>query len=535
MFIVKVNVKQMSFILYKSKTLLCSVSRRKCICSILNYKVFINHRIGIVLRVQCFSTKPRINIVNDYFQNNMNSNQMKDDLLKCQTSREVMNVLSQISNTNDMSVYSTAIKKCSDLKDIQNCKIIFKMVIENHSQMNIYLYNALFLAFTENDSIWECNAYLKQMMGKYNLMPDSATASILLKGCKCRGNINQARKIWKDVILKYDIPLTNYMLVELISIYGKFGEIEKAEKIFNRCLSSSESITICNYMCGAMINAYAKNNQIEKALAIQTYAANENLELSVIEILPIMSFYLKTENALFYNPSKTLQLCMEYDHEPYVNGLFHLKSVAYLHLLRKEIEQQMKVCNDQNSNLVQYYFSMIVNSMMEERAKYGISESEFAFIHVRLRAFLYYYRYEFDHKCLVEYYQKLCEHGHIQHWTKLKQNNTLSVLDLHNFGYEIAHFLLLYVLKYETKKILNLEQILIVCGKRTHINPHVSGEGLLKFVQGLLQNTFHPSIRCSLYKTPNSRRNKGILLLNKNDVENYCKFHQYLFMNNDRL
>eukprot|EP01084_Bolivina_argentea_P072572 131773_1 len=105
------------------------------------------------------------------------------------------------------------------------------------------------------------------------------------------------------------------------------------------------------------------------------------------------------------------------------------------------------------------------------------------------------------------------------------------MFDFHCFNYNTCKFVLKYIFKYEINHILNMNEILILCGKGYHRNKYVinhnnnnnnnnqsSERGLMYFIQHELANWSPIPIRSQRYQD-----NYAVLKLCKDDVIEYFK------------
>ena len=260
---------------------------------------------------------------------------------KCESIKEIDSILNFNFNL-DVKVYTAAIKRAGQLKDVQYCMELMDFIL-NASDLSPdhTLFGTLFHAFNANRKPLFADKYLDIMINKCHIIPDVVSATALLGGCTESGDVERAEKILQDVFVKYDITPNNLTFTELIHIYGKAGQYKAARMCFDSIIEYGIMADVSNY--GAMTSAYLINDQIDEALRLKDKMDTKGFELNIAGYMPFITHYLKDN---YLNPSKSLTLLKEcrerYNIVSLEADLLSVELVAYLKWLEQTDDNQKR-------------------------------------------------------------------------------------------------------------------------------------------------------------------------------------------------
>ena len=422
-------------------------------------------------------------------------NRHRDQTLieKSRNFEKIKQVLAEEYNENKLM---NAIKRICTDGNVEYSKQILNQTMQDYPQfVTLRLFHVLFNVFTKNDCIHESEVYLDKMISIYGIMPDIKTATILITGCKRKGNKLFAEKVWKEMVIKYHLTPNLLAYDAMIGVYAKSGHQQLAEKLFKE-MQEKHDIKPNIVVCTSLMKVYAENKDMIKVLKLKEYIESKQMKMTGITYLIIMTCYLKN-----HDYHSALNIYQEYlnvtkDNPPNIK-MFNMQMVSYLGLVKTEI----------NENKRMQYFDLIMNSITNE-----LIQLNKKLAHTKLQAIIAFYENDFDK--IEGIFKQLQQQNVFGYWS-----NDLLTIDLHYYGYDIVKFLIKYIFKHEKEFILNMDRIQFLCGRKRHSDPFndsltESSKGIAQFIATELL-TYSPPIR--------SYNEKAFLVLNKNDVINYYK------------
>eukprot|EP01083_Nonionella_stella_P014475 40643_1 len=441
---------------------------------------------------------------------------IRQQIFRCQEGREIRTLIKSLKKDDDIeldqSVYTAGITKCGELGDIYNACNIMKLMRKHKVKRNINCYNILFRAMALNEKVYEYPKYLQYLVDKEKLKPDIITAGILIGGCKARGAMQMAEQIWKDIIVAFELQPTQITFIQMLSVYAKGADKDKAQRTFKEMMEAG--IQPCQSSCGALMECFAKCLDIESALKIKQFMELKGVAVGSHQYRSLMSCYLKHKM-----PLKALQVYDEYENSLQsddipANAIIGMKNTAFLVMLEENVNQNI------NESTTNHYYQMVTKGNVDEmRRLYGNKSAVLQSCgnHVLQAHVLYHDVLKKDEKKTVQLFCKVCEDYNIGYWVKCRKTGGW-MIDFHSFGYVVAKFVLKYLFKYEKRNILEMEDVLILCGKGYHRDKYANADtqkqqrGIMYFVQHQIARWSPPirSQRCN--------QNHAVLRLAKEDV-----------------
>nr|XP_010930489.1 pentatricopeptide repeat-containing protein At1g71460, chloroplastic [Elaeis guineensis] len=191
----------------------------------------------------------------------------------------------------DVVSIATALPVCADLKALRQGKEIHSYALKNWFLPNVSIYTSLMTMYSGCGNLeYSCrvfdgmerktviawtaliDSYLKngnphnalnvfRSMQVANYRPDCITISRVLSTSGDLGALKLGREIHGQVF-KMKVESIPLVVAEVVKMYGRCGDVEKAHKVFDR-VQSKGSLT-----CTAIIEAYSSNNRYREALSL---------------------------------------------------------------------------------------------------------------------------------------------------------------------------------------------------------------------------------------------------------------------------
>ena len=229
------------------------------------------------------------------------SYEIADRISKCKNFEEILAIVNDNKDKkklHDISRYSAAIQRCSQLGLLSKFELILKMVYTRNVQRDKFFYAVLFSAFADHNLIENVYPhYYNRMIEKDKLTPTIYQANALLKACKWKGNLRLTNEICQNIIEKYDLEMNQGTYVALMSIYSRIGDYIKVENLLKELMNDSNIIVSTNVINVAM-SVFARIGNIEKLLQ---YKKKFEFALDIYSYNTVITGYLRindTENAL---------------------------------------------------------------------------------------------------------------------------------------------------------------------------------------------------------------------------------------------
>lgn len=382
--------------------------------------------------------------------------------------------------------------------NVEEAKKWMNEIAETDSKyLSLPLYNALFETFARCDCIWQSEAFIDSMIGEFGIVPSIETVVILINGCRKKANVCFAEKIWESMVKSYHLTPTLDAYAAMIGVYAMAGNQISAERLF-RQMTVEQRMLPNIVVCSHMMKAFAENKNIKKVIKMKQFMQAKEMKLTGIEYVILMTAHLKVdayENALreYEEYSK-----MTNNKEPNVQ-LFALRLVSFLGMLKVQ---------KQNISKRNFYYHLITEPTLIKLNRLTMNEK---IASIQLHAAIIHFDDNFEQ--ILVLFERLRAMHFFQYWS----DDCLSI-DLHGFGYEVAGFLLIYILKFESKRLLDMHCIQILCGRERHKDSksallgHSNCKNIREYIAKKLMS-LSPPIR--------SENSKAFLILNKQDVVKY--------------
>lgn len=159
---------------------------------------------------------------------------------------------------------------------------------ENSNCLDPLPWNLLISSYVRSGYLLEAISAYKQMMNK-QVKPDEFTYPSVLKACGELSDFITGMEVHKSIeasSLDWNLTVHN----ALVSMYGRFGEVEVARRLFDR-MPTRDSVS-----WNTMIGIYASRGMWEEAFHLFERLREEGIEMSIITWNTIAGGCLRTNN-----------------------------------------------------------------------------------------------------------------------------------------------------------------------------------------------------------------------------------------------
>ncbi|CAN7140282.1 unnamed protein product [Brassica rapa subsp. narinosa] len=176
-------------------------------------------------------------------------------LRNCKNVAQVPPIHAKIIRTfhgQDAFVVFELIRICSTLDSIDYAYDVFRYV----SDPNVYLYTAMIDGFVSSNRFSDGVALYRRMIDD-SIMPDNYVTTSVLKAC----DLEECREVHGHV-LKLGFGSSRSVRLKLMEVYGRYGELDDAKKVFDEMPERDEVAAT------VMINCYSESGYMKEALEL---------------------------------------------------------------------------------------------------------------------------------------------------------------------------------------------------------------------------------------------------------------------------
>ena len=347
----------------------------------------------------------------------------------------------------DSSVFGAAMKRCNELKEYTYCKHIMDMMLVDGmtGYLDVVKFNIFFDGMCSMyNGIRICKEYYGKME-EYGLIPDSITFSTLVKGCVYHGKrmSGYAEYLFYDEMIgKYNLKPSIAIYTLMLKIYGKTGDIEKAQHLFNEYYLKLND-NVCDIaVWNALISCYANAGMIKeikdtiKKMSTIGIVFDSNNSKYLCTMIMKTYLHLNNPNGIFNVYNKMITK----DVKPDKLIIYH-KYKGYYLLLQKDLKY--------------YHLNKILTEMDSELTQYNI-KSDHLIHSLKLESIILYYSTK-DPLKIIQYYE---DNSH-----NFPIFRTPNIMDFHEYSKILTQFILRYIFGFKIKDILSNDDLKIICGK----------------------------------------------------------------------
>ncbi|ETO08324.1 pentatricopeptide repeat-containing protein [Reticulomyxa filosa] len=215
----------------------------------------------------------------------------------------INDIIQFLENTpfQDSSVYSVAIKRCSELKQPNS----FHQIIQLIHQQNISLNAILCSSILHYLGIWNKLELQKELFEQWfihkqftsnitSFGPTMITFNTMIKYCSKRGDIKRELHYFQLLVDHYNLKPDSIACNSMLSAYVNSCDMESAEIIWKK-IQNEPDIQINIIILTSMLNVYAKCRKSKKTMDLLNYSQQPEYFISINEITcsVVMSGLLK--------------------------------------------------------------------------------------------------------------------------------------------------------------------------------------------------------------------------------------------------
>ncbi|ETO26425.1 hypothetical protein RFI_10712 [Reticulomyxa filosa] len=223
---------------------------------------------------------------------------------KCGLSKktQVEDILQHLkfSPCEDCSIYSVAIKKCSELKRSAAIPKIIQIAHAKQIQLTV-IFCGVALDHLGRWNKFDLQKYYferwfnpeQHQFGDKQLIPDCAILNIMISMCRKQKKIEQALNYLQLMIDKHNIKPALSTYTFLLSFCGDACDMKNAELIWNQ-LQNDSSLKIDTILLNAMLNVYAKcGKAMEMMKLLNDSQTKLGIPINAISCTIVLSGFLK--------------------------------------------------------------------------------------------------------------------------------------------------------------------------------------------------------------------------------------------------
>ena len=436
------------------------------------------------------------------------SAQIQDAIYSASSPREIADIFHfKMNDIHHSSIYGKAMKQMASLRSrdpdetVKQIKSVMDILLHQHdisvlSIESVIEFNIFFQAMIKFDKPDLCQSYFDEMVNHYKLQltPNSYVFASMIKSCRSQGNYQQAEWYWDIMTKKYNLIPNTVICTEMMSVYYKAHQKEKAITFFNKYGSE-----------------IADKQMMSSYLSVFTRTGDVNGMQNVLEMMRAKGFQF--DSAIFadvmtgYFNAKQPQRCLEVFDELISSGICYpnrevlgLKCLALCYMLQTD--------RSLSSDRKQEIYAEIKDVIERKYPFYGIvcQHQEYELL---LRATI----------LLNEGGDQTPSIKVLEGMLKRKQlfiADRSGAIDLHRYFPITAVFILRYVLFHKLDTVLqrNMDSLSIIVGKGKHRSGAENRKGNLKrlIVKELM--SFDPPIQCHNHPT-----NEGMIVIDRQYLE----------------
>ncbi len=209
-----------------------------------------------------------------------------DTLFSMQSTTQIVQCLKNMQKKSLLhnSVYCEAMQICTEMKDCVAVQSIMDMLLcrkstERHQNVTNTEFETFFDAMTiyntQNPSV--CYKYFKVMTNELQINPNQTIFKLLIKSCASPRKYKLAEEYWKLMETSFNMKANHEVYAEMILVYSKSNQFEKAINKFKEWLSATNEIdrakTDSFQVFAAYLNIFSRWGDI--------YAMNTSIQLIV--------------------------------------------------------------------------------------------------------------------------------------------------------------------------------------------------------------------------------------------------------------
>ena len=209
-------------------------------------------------------------------------------------SKDILELIESHSETiKDPQIYVKAMAKCKRKKDFDSVHELMLSLIQSGLRLNVWSFSIFIDAMAISDKPQLCWKYFKLMIGQYNIRPNVILFSSLIKSLRFQSKYKKAEKCWKMMTRKYNLKPDAVVYAEMLLIYQKMEDRDKAIDVFNEYLDQVKDGTLRPHFraFAAYLNVFCQCSDINGMEEAMKYFEEYGLELNAFCVTNVMNAY----------------------------------------------------------------------------------------------------------------------------------------------------------------------------------------------------------------------------------------------------
>ncbi|ETO34961.1 hypothetical protein RFI_02110 [Reticulomyxa filosa] len=275
----------------------------------------------------------------------------------------------QNTPSQDTSVYTVAIKRCSELKQPNVFPQIIQLIYQQNLQLDIIFCNntlhylGIWNKFDLQKKLFEQWFIHKQFTSNtIPFNPDVITISTMIKGCSKKGDVKQALYYFQLLVNDYNLKPNGITCNTMLSVCANSCDMDSAEIIW-KTMQNEAHIQIDVIAITSMLNVYAQCRESKKMMDLLNYSQQHEHFISINEITcaTIMSGLIrdnKIDEMFDFYQNEIPKLSLKNNIDINCKRFINLKSIGHL--------KKMEMLNENESDKLSYHHQQFLNIFFNE-------------------------------------------------------------------------------------------------------------------------------------------------------------------------
>eukprot|EP01084_Bolivina_argentea_P029353 54475_1 len=385
----------------------------------------------------------------------------------CRHHDVVQLVQEHYAQIKDASTFTIAMKTQNpkDFNGVEHIIKLMDLMLSSKLPLNVVAFGVFFNFMYIADMPEISKKYFDLMVNNYDITPDYKVFPILIKGCRSQGKFQLAKEYWNLMKFEYNIvPSNSYIYTEMILVCAASGEFETGKIIFEEYLArlTATDVTALPYnivtfdvFLGLLADAKDEMNINHTLKLLSNYEPVWNK----VTMTHVMKAFLKLSKPK--QSIEELRKWMEKGGHPSVTSIY-LKCVAFCHIMAFDDHVR------NNWKLKEHYFKLLRRTISAGLDNYQtVTTRVFFSLELKGAILLYYNK---NPTKIVDVFESLVVKKKMEYCRYDGLTQTMAI-DLHDFDFDVAQFLLRYCIGYklnDIKLMSNSDHLVLIVGKSKH-------------------------------------------------------------------
>jgi pentatricopeptide repeat protein len=147
---------------------------------------------------------------------------------------------------------------------------------------NVESWTALIAAYSYHGHAFEAFRFYRQMLAE-GTSPDRCAFTTVLTACSCPGSLSEGKRIHATALHSFGLDQDMELQTSLISMYGKCGSAEDAERVFEK--APVRNVGLWN----SLVSAYVQIGDAKKALELYKIMQEKGIEADNVTFASVLT------------------------------------------------------------------------------------------------------------------------------------------------------------------------------------------------------------------------------------------------------